>query len=112
MERTSANQRFLMREIASGSSFAFAELFDQLGDETYRTCLDYLPNTRDAEYATFCIWLYIWQNAEMLGGLAYNPSVTIMATAEHHAKFHSRDHESFAARQPTAARVNEYREAS
>lgn len=112
MERTSANQRFLMREIASGSQVAFAELFDQLGAETYRICLEYLPRRHDAEYATLCIWLYVWQNASLLCGRAYNPSVTIMETAEHHARYHARDHEAFAPRQPWAADLIELQTAS
>lgn len=89
-----ARQRFLMRELVSGSQEAFSQLYDEFCAETYAICLGYLHDAQRADYAMHCLWLYIWQNAEMLAGLDWTPAATILATADHHASFHARDRDA------------------
>jgi hypothetical protein len=89
-----ARQRFLLRELVSGSQEAFSRLYDDFSAETYAICLGYLPDAERAQYAMHCLWLYIWQNAEMLAAYEWTPAATILATADHHARFHARDRDA------------------
>lgn len=85
----SGTQRDLMTALMNGSEAAFGEIYDRLSVQTYAICLHHLGVGEAADEAMRGLWLYIWQNAAMLGGLPGSPWSTIIATAEHHAKYHA-----------------------
>jgi DNA-directed RNA polymerase specialized sigma24 family protein len=81
MEPSPENQRFLLREIASGSKAAFSEFYDHFGPATFALCRQYFPDQNDAELAMARIWIHIWTHPAELRDLAVAPFAAVMSTA-------------------------------
>lgn len=82
-----ARQRFLLRELVSGSHEAFSRLYDELSGETYAICLDHLHDSERAQFAMASLWLWIWQNAANLAMRGGTPAARILDVATRQARF-------------------------
>jgi DNA-directed RNA polymerase specialized sigma24 family protein len=98
------SQQELMNNLVAGDQSAFGEIYDQLNVATFAICRHHLGSPDAVDEAMRGLWLYIWQNATMLAGLEGSPWSIIIATAEHHARYHART-ESLAREHSVAQRA-------